>query len=438
MTARAYRGRLLTAVTTGSSPPGAALRWLDDALLVVEGGRLARVDPWTEGAFAGAGHRPGLRADEPRSAPVPVRDLRPAVLVPGFVDTHVHYPQARVVGSAGAPLLEWLEGTVFPEEARFRDEAYARAVAAELTRRLAAAGTTTACLYSSSDERATHILFEALAASGLRAVAGLTLMDQRCPAPLCVPRAEAIAACERLASAWHGHDGGRLAFAITPRFALSCSRALMEDAARLAERRGLLVQTHLAETPAECAAVLAEHPIAADYLGVYERVGLIGPRTILAHAVHLSPAEWDRIAARGAAVAHCPDSNFFLGSGRMRLAEAEARGVRVGLGSDVAAGRSFDLRRAMAYAYDTALSVGHRVTAADLFALATIGGARALGLDARIGTLEPGKDADFLAIDLPDHGGGQAAALAHLAFSDEGRVTRAFVRGEPVLPARRR
>jgi guanine deaminase len=416
MIRRAYRGRLITAVTEGAS-----LRYLDDALLVVEGGRIIRVDPWEEGAFAGPAH-----------------DLRPAVLVPGFVDTHLHFPQARVVGSAGAPLLEWLEGTVFPEEARFRDEAYARAVAAELTARLAAAGTTTACLYSSSDERATHVLFEALAASGLRAVAGLTLMDQRCPEALRVPRAEALAACDRLASSWHGHDGGRLAFAITPRFALSCSRALMEDAARLAEERGLIVQTHLAESPAEGAAVLAEHGFAPDYLAVYERVGLVGPRTILAHAIHLSGAEWDRIAALGASVAHCPDSNFFLGSGRMRLDEAQARGVRVGLGSDVAAGRSFDLRRAMSYAYDNALSVGHRVRAAELFTTATLGGARALGLGDRIGSLEPGKEADFLAIDLPDRGGGEAAVLAQLAFADEGRVTRAFVRGEPVLPAPRR
>jgi guanine deaminase len=419
MMRRAYRGRLLTAVTKGSSADS-ALRYLDDALLVVEGGRFARVEPFHGGAASG-----------------PVHDLRPAVLVPGFVDTHAHFPQARVVGSAGAPLLEWLADTVFPEEARFRDEAYARTVAAELTARLAAAGTTTACLYSSSDERATALLFEALAASGLRAVAGLTLMDQRCPEALRVPRAEALAACERLASAWHGHDGGRLSFAITPRFALSCSRALMEDAARLAEERALPVQTHLAESPAEGAAVLAEHAIAADYLGVYERVGLVGPRTIFAHAIHLSGDEWDRLAARGAAVAHCPDSNFFLGSGRMRLEEARARGVRVGLGSDVAAGRSFDLRRAMAYAYDNALCVGHRVRAAELFVMATLGGARALGLDARIGSLEAGKEADFLSIDLPDHGGGEAAVLAQLAFADEGRVTRAFVRGDSVLPPRR-
>jgi guanine deaminase len=349
------------------------------------------------------------------------------------VDTHVHFPQTRVIGRAGAPLLEWLERTIFPEEARFREAAYARAVGAEFVAALAAAGTTTACVYSSSSEAATDALFEALAGSGLRALAGLTLMDQRCPDALRVPREEAMAACARLADKWHGHDGGRLAFAVTPRFALSCSRPLMEEAARFAADRALLVQTHVAENQAEGAAVLAEHPFASDYLGVYEAVGLLGPRTILAHAVYLSSAEWDRVAERDVSIAHCPDSNFFLGSGRMRLAEATSRRVRVGLGSDVAAGRSFDLRRAMAYAYDTALCFDDRVHAGELLSLATLEAARALGLGDVTGSLEPGKDADFIAVDLPDHAEDEAAVLALLAFADLGRVTRAFVRGRSVF-----
>ena len=356
------------------------------------------------------------------------------MLVPGFVDTHVHYPQTRVIGRAGAPLLAWLEGTIFPEEARFASEPYARAVAASFVAALAAAGTTTASVYGSSHERATDVLFEALAASGLRARAGLTLMDQRSPEDLCVPRDAAMAACARLADRWHGHDGGRLGFAVTPRFALSCSRALMEDAARFADARGLPIQTHLSEHPAEGAAVLAEHPFASDYLGVYEAVGLLGPRTLLAHAIHLSDAEWDRIAARGARVAHCPDSNFFLGSGRMRLAAARRRGVVVGLGSDVAAGRSFDLRRAMSYAYDNALCLGDRVSAEDLFTMATLGGAQALGLDGVTGSLVPGKEADFLALSLPAPADSLDAVLAQIAFSDGVRVERAFVRGARVYP----
>ncbi|MFT3768768.1 MAG: guanine deaminase [Minicystis sp.] len=407
---QAIRGRLLTPLAAGG------VRWLDDALLITDGPRIARIVPFTRDAFSG-----------------PILDLRPAVILPGLIDTHVHFPQTRVIGRAAGPLLEWLDHVVFPEEARFREASYARAVGLEFTSHLAAAGTTTACIFSSSSETATDVLFESLAASGLRAIAGLTLMDQKCPEALRVPREEAMAACARLADRWHGHDQGRLAFAVTPRFALSCSRRLMEDAARFAADRGLVVQTHVAENPAEGAAVLAEHPYATDYLDVYDAVGLLGERTILAHAIHLSTAEWDRVAARRTTIAHCPDSNFFLGSGRMPLGEPRARGVRVGLGSDVAAGRSFNLRRAMAYAYDNALCLGDHLKPADLLTLATLGGARALGLDAVTGSLEPGKDADLIAVDLPDHAADDHAVLALLAFADAGRVTRTFVRGRLVF-----
>jgi guanine deaminase len=178
--------------------------------------------------------------------------------------------------------------------------------------------------------------------------------------------------------------------------------------------------------------VLAEHPFAADYLGVYEAVGLLGSRTLFAHAIHLSASEWDRLAASGARVAHCPDSNFFLGSGRMSLAAARARRVPVGLGSDVAAGRSFDMRRAMAYAYDNALCLGDRLGAEDLFTMATLGGAQALGLDAVTGSLEVGKEADFVALALPSPAATAGEVLAQVTFAGGVRVVSAFVRGARV------
>jgi guanine deaminase len=410
---RAYRGRVLTPVGSAG-----ALAYFADGLLVVEDGRIVSVGPYAAGDTPGA-----------------VLDLRPAVLLPGFVDAHLHFPQTRVIGSASGPLLDWLDQTVFPEEARFRDEAYARVVAAELTSRLLAAGTTTSAIFSSSSERATSALFEALDHAGLRAVAGLTLMDQACPEAVRVPTEEALAACERLVARWHGHDAGRLTFAVTPRFALSCSRALMEGAARIARDHDLLIQTHIAENAAEGEAVLEAHPWGGDYLGIYEKTGLLGPRTVLAHAIHLSASEWDRVASLGVSIAHCPDSNFFLGSGRMRLHEAESRRVRVGLGSDVAAGRSFDLRRAMAHCYDNALALGRSVAPARLLTLATLGGASALGLAAETGSLEAGKSADFIAVTLPEYVDTEGAILAQLAFGDSGRVERVFVRGERVLAA---
>lgn len=413
---RAYRGSILTPLGGPADPVAPTIRHLDDGVLVVdERGRIVAVEPFAPGAARGL-----------------VMDLRPAVLLPGFVDAHLHYPQTRVVGSASGPLLDWLEATVFPEEARFADPAYARAVARELTSRLVAAGTTTIATFSSSSPVATHVLFEALLESGLRAFAGLTLMDQRCPEAIRVPADRALRACEELAAEWHGCDEGRLAFAVTPRFAPSCSRALLEGAARLAADRGLLVQTHVAEHPAEAEETLRVHPFASDYVDVYDRVGLLGERTLLAHAIHLSASEWDRLAERGARVAHCPDSNFFLGSGRMRVNEAFRRRIPVALGTDVAAGRSFSVPRTMASAYDSSLCLGVRLSAAALFRMATLGGAEALGLDAVIGSLEPGKEADFIAIELPDYVRGEERMLAAIAFADTWRVARTFVRGRAI------
>lgn len=412
---RAYRGRLLTPL---AAPAGeAALRFLDDALLVVGGdGRITHVAPFAPGAFAG-----------------PVLDLRPAVLMPGFIDAHVHFPQTRIAGSASGPLLDWLERSVFPEEARFRDEAYAALVADEFTGRLIAAGTTTCVAFSSSSAPATDRLFCALERAGLRAVAGLTLMDQNCPEGVRVACDDAIAASRDLAQRWHGAGGGLLAFAVTPRFALSCSRALLEAAARLAGDHGLLVQTHISENPAELEATRREHPWARDYLDVYDRTGLLHARTLLTHGVHLSPREWDRIAEAGTALVHCPDSNFFLGSGRMRLTDARARGVPVALGSDVGAGRSFDMRRSTSSAFDSALCLGHRTTPAELFTMATLGGAIALGLGHVTGSLEPGKEADFIAVRFPAHVEGEAATLSHVVFAGDGAaIERVFVRGRQI------
>ncbi len=418
---RAYRGRILTPTSRAPNALAApALAYFEDGLLVVgSDGRIVAVEAFDERAAVG-----------------PVTDLRPSVIVPGFVDAHLHYPQARIVGSATGPLLDWLERSAFPEEARFRDEAYARLVAGEVVTRLVQVGTTTACFFSSSSARATDVLFETLAASGLRGIAGLTLMDQACPEALRTPREEALDACRELADRWHGHDGGRLGFALTPRFALGCSRGLLEAASALAAERALFVQTHLAENLREEEATLAAHPWASSYLDVYERVGLLGPRTLFAHAIHLAPSGWDRLAALGARVAHCPDSNFFLGSGRMHLAAALERDVPVALGSDVGAGRSFSIRRAMASAYDSALCLDQRVGPEAIFSLATLGGARALGLDAKVGSLEVGKDADVAVFALPGHVRTAAEVLAHLVFAtDDVCADRVLVRGRKLSAA---
>jgi guanine deaminase len=404
----ALRGRILTPLGRGG------LEYLPDGLVRADDdGRITEVSAYPK-----------------RGVPVLVRDMRPALLLPGFVDAHLHFPQTRIIGRASGPLLEWLDESVFPEEARFARPAYARAVADDFIDRMLGAGTTSASIFSSSHAGATHILFERLAARGMRASAGLTLMDQRCPRSVAVPRKEAMAAARKLAARWDGHDGGRLRFAVTPRFALSCSRGLLEDAGKLAAELALPIQTHLGETPGEGEATLAAHPYAQSYLDVYDRAGLVNERAILAHAIHLSKAEWTTVARRRAHLAHCPDSNFFLGSGRMRLAHALGKGIGVALGSDVAAGRSFSMRRAMASAYDNALCLDARVEPAELFRLATLGGASALGAGDRVGSLEPGKECDLVAVSVSPRAKTVDEVLAELVFdNDRVDVLEVYVRG---------
>ena len=405
--ARRLRGRLLC-----PRPSEARVEWIADGLLEIDAaGTIAAVGPAPPGC------------DEPETYPG-------AVILPGFVDTHLHFPQTRILGSASGPLLPWLERSVFPEEARFAEARYAAAVAWEFCEQLVRHGTTSAAIYSSSHPIAAELLFTELERRGLRALAGLTLMDRGAPDDVLLAAGPALDACTALSERWHGRDRGRLQFCVTPRFALSCTPALLRGAAALAERHGLPVQTHLAENPDELAATAASFPDSADYLAVYEDHGLCGPRSLFAHCIHMSDGAWDRMATRGAAVAHCPDSNFFLGSGCMQLHAPVSRGVRVGLGTDVGAGRSFSLRQVMAAAHDAALAVGSRVTAEALLWHATRGGARALGLDV-VGCLAPGHEADVVAIDVPDHAQDDGPALFDaLAFRrDAGPARAVLVRG---------
>lgn len=365
----------------------------------------------------------------------PAETLPGCVWLPGFVDAHLHFPQTRMVGTASGPLLDWLQRTTFPEEARFRDPGLAAAVAARFCAALAAHGTTTAAIYSSSDATATDLLFRALAEAGLRGLAGLVLMDRDAPEALCVPVGPAMEASARLHADWHGYDGGRLRFVVTPRFGLSCTPALLRAAGRFAEDHGLLVQTHISENRAEIAATAAVFPGSADYLGVYADHGLLGPRTLLAHAVHFSDGDWDRVAAAGARIAHCPDSNFFLGSGCMNLAAAQARGVPVGIGTDVGAGRSFSVPRCAALGYDASLVVGAPQAPAALLWHATRGGALALGLGAEVGLVEPGFAADLVALPLPP-AGDPGSTVEHVLFRfDAPRPAAVLVQGRLVAGA---
>jgi guanine deaminase len=398
------RGRMLA-----PDPDAPTLRLLDDAVVELdEAGSITAV-------------RDPLASDGPETWPG-------AVILPGFVDTHLHYPQTRVIGSASGPLLPWLERSVFPEEARFAEPAYAAAVAEEFCDALIRQGTTCAAIYSSSHPSAAQALLEALDRRGLRAETGLTLMDRNAPPALALDAESAMAASANLLARWHGHDRDRLRLSMIPRFAISCTPALLRAAGEFAQQHALTLQTHIAENKDEIVATLALFPGARDYLEVYESHGCASSRTILAHCIHLSEHEWQRVVERDLAVAHCPDSNFFLGSGCMPLAQVLARGVRVGLGTDVGAGRTFSMRRTAAAAYDTALICEAPVAPEQLLWLATRGGARALG-KRELGCLAPGYEGDLVAIEAP-RGLSHASLIDALLFRhDAGPVLATLVRG---------
>lgn len=387
-----------------------AVRWLSDAVLDVRDGRIHALGPYD-----------GQPVDE---------DLRPWVIAPGFVDAHLHFPQTRIVGAASGPLLDWLARSTFPEEERFADPTHAARVARVFCERLAAAGTTLSMVYGSVHASSADALFTALDRAGLRAIAGPVLMDANSPAALTIPAGRALADLADLADRWDGHDDGRLRVAVIPRFALSCSREMLAGAGRLAAERGLWVTTHLSENLEECR-VARELFDAPDYLSIYEDAGLLHDRSVYAHCIHLSESEWDRFAAAGAVVAHCPDSNDFLGSGGMPIGAVRGRGIPVALGTDIAAGRTFRVPRIASSAYDNALRQGVSVDPRALFWLATRGGALALG-EPRVGALTPGLDADLVALDVPDWAEREDEVLGWVLFDHDARPRRTWVRGQVV------
>ncbi|CAL1240279.1 guanine deaminase [Candidatus Methylocalor cossyra] len=369
----------------------------EDALEIIPAGALA-VDP--AGRIAAVDRCAPLRSRFPDAALV---DHGEDWLVPGLVDGHLHFPQFYATAAPGDGLLDWLERSVFPAEAEFRDPGYAASAAERFVARLLAAGTTTALVFGASHYPATEALFQAARRAGLRLIAGLTLMDQNAPPSLLNDLDQARRGMERLIALCTGEP--RLRYAVTPRYPLSCSRALLElCGAVLATRPECYLQTHINETQGEIEAVRGAFPGFRHYLEVYDRFGLLGPRTVLAHSIHSSDAELDRMAATGCAVVHCPTSNLYLGSGLFPLRRHLERGVGVAIGTDIGAGTQFSLWRELAEAFKVQALQALRLSVAQLLYLGTLGGARALRLDGEIGNFAPGKSADFVILSAGQEG----------------------------------
>jgi guanine deaminase len=347
-----------------------------------------------EGRIAACGDFDQIRAAHPAAE---VEDLRGGFLLPGLIDTHVHFPQVRVIGSLGRSLLDWLEHCALPEESRMSNANYAAATARVFVTALAAHGTTTALVFGSHFAPATACLFEAADALGLRIASGLVVSDRRLRPDLHQTPEAAYRESAALIGKYHGR--GRLLYAVTPRFALSVSEPMLEVCqSLLRDHSGLRFQTHLNENRDEVAEVKRLFPWAADYLAVYERYGMAGPRAVMAHSVHSTGSELERLAASQTAVAHCPASNAALGSGLFPLRAHLEAGVRCALGTDVGAGTTFSLlnEALQAYLMQRLIPGGLLLHGGQLLYLATRAGAEALGLEEETGDFQPGKSADFI------------------------------------------
>lgn len=383
MTPTGHRAELLSVPQDPRTAGHEAVVHHADGLLVVEDGIILAAGDFAETA--------------PRFPGLALREYPGKLITPGFVDTHIHYPQTDCIAAFGHQLLDWLDRHILPAELAFADAAHARSTADFFLGELLRNGTTSALVFATLHEASVDALFTAALARDMRIISGKVLMDlgpeylRDTPGP---DRAES----EALIGRWRGR--GRLGYAVTPRFALTSSDAQLAMAGELLTAHpDALLHTHLAENPAEIAAVETRFGDCPDYLGVYEKFGLVGPRSVFAHCIHLDGGALTRMAQAGAGAALCPTSNLFLGSGLFDLAALDHAGVHVGFGTDVGAGTSFSMLATLGEAYKVCQLRGQALDPFRALHLATAGGAAILGIADRVGALAPGMEADFLVLD---------------------------------------
>jgi guanine deaminase len=427
---RAIRGRLLTFLR---APTGAgdaqSYRSIDDGIILVKDGKIEAVGPAAE-----------LTARRP--AGIPVEHFAGALIMPGFIDPHIHFPQTQVIASYGTQLLEWLEKYTFVEEQKFADPQHAARNAEFFLDELARNGTTTALAYCTAHPGSAEALFAAAHKRNAGMIAGNSVMNRNGPPGLLAPAATAIADCRDLIRRWHGT--GRQRYAVTPRFAItSTDEQLAELGALLAEFPTVLMQTHLAENHNEIATVKRLFPNDPSYTAVYARFGLLGPRALMGHCIHLGKAEIALLRNTQSVAVFCPTSNLFIGSGLFDYDGLAAAGVRIALATDVGGGTSYSMLRTAAEAYKVMQLRGQNLPALAAFDLMTRGNAAALGLENEIGTITPGAFADLVVLDARS-----TPAMAHrmetvrtleeelfvlMTMGDDRAVRQTYIAGEPAL-----
>jgi guanine deaminase len=381
---QAYRASLLS-FHADPALVADAWHWHEDGLLLVDQGRILAIGDYRElGARLPAG--------------VKVVDYSGKVIMPGMIDSHLHFPQTDMIASPAPGLLPWLETYTFPTERQFGDPQHGRQVAGFFLDELLRCGTTTAMVYCTVHKESVDAFFETAAKRNLRMAAGKVLMDRNCPDFLCDTAEGGVRDSEELIRRWHGK--GRAMYAITPRFAPTSTEAQLQLTGELARAYpDTYIQTHVSENPDECSWVKSLYPKARSYLDVYDHYGLMRPRAMFGHCIWLDDADFARMAETQSAAAICPTSNFFLGSGLFDFEKADRNRVPLSLATDVGGGTSFSMLQTMNEAYKVARLKGSYLPALRMFYLATLGGARSMQLEGTVGSLDAGCEADFIVLD---------------------------------------
>lgn len=379
------RGRVLSFTAEPEGPEDtAAYTYIEDgALLIADGVILA------SGAYADVVEH-AQNAD--------VIDHRPNLLMAGFIDTHIHFPQVQVIASWGAQLLDWLNTYTFPEETRYADPAHSADMAGRFYDQLIDHGTTTAVAFCSVHKTSAEAYFREAERRKMRMIGGKVMMDRNAPAGLCDTPQDSYDDTKALIADWHGK--GRMQYAITPRFAITSTPEQMAMAGALsAEHPDCYVQTHLSENHAEIAYTAELYPQARDYLDVYQSVGLLSPKMLLGHSIHLKPREIDALVETGAHPVFCPTSNLFLGSGLFDDAGLRGRGLTNAIATDVGAGTSYSMLQTLSEGYKILQLQNQSMHPLRAFHWITRGNAVVLGLEDRIGTLDVGSEADIVVLN---------------------------------------
>ncbi len=377
------RGRVLTFVDEPTSASDtSSYRYIEDGAVVINDGKIFMVGAFN--AAAAAGHE--------------VIDHRPNLIMAGFIDPHIHFPQMQVIGSYAANLLEWLNTYTFVEEQRFGDVAHASRIAGLFCDELIRHGTTTASVYCSVHPQSVDALFEASNARGMLMLGGKVMMDRNAPAALCDTPQTGYDDSIALIGKWHGQGRGK--YVISPRFAITSSPEQMEMAEALARAYpDLHIQTHVDENMAEVEFARELYPNMMDYIGIYERYHLLGPRTLLGHCIHLTHRELEAIASTRSVAVFCPTSNLFIGSGLFDYERLHKHGARIGIATDVGGGTSYSMLQTLDQGYKVLQLRGQRLTPLNSFYMVTLGNARALSLEDQIGSLSAGCDADIVVLN---------------------------------------